>query len=138
MFISMNFQVIPPPEWQAKSKDVDPEFVLEKVHTQKCSALLLGAKQVFFGDEEVSKSYAQFAEDAFARDDDATVAEIEDAFWSKGIEEPRKYSIENELSLFGDDVMTWNLNTFTSNQSNIHAAPYFRDVRMHSIFPILF
>lgn len=52
-----------------------------------------------------------------------SISEIEDAFW-QNILKSKTYSFENEISLFGDDVVIWNLGKFTNRESNIHASPY--------------
>lgn len=48
-----------------------------------------------------------------------TIDEIENLYW-KNIKKKRKYASNNEMSLFGDDVQHWNLDRFTSKESNIH------------------
>lgn len=48
------------------------------------------------------------------------VNEIESMHWSR-ISNERKYSISNNTSLFGDDVVCWNLNKFTRAESNLHS-----------------
>lgn len=55
--------------------------------------------------------------------------EFEDKFWQS---KPTvlKYSVNNEASLFGDDVELWNLNKFNSTHSNIHTSKYYREVKI--------
>lgn len=54
--------------------------------------------------------------------------EIEDTFWDTICKTRKTYSFENEFSLFGDEVLTWDLGKFTNAHSNIHAAPSQADV----------
>lgn len=61
--------------------------------------------------------------------DTKSMDEIEDFFWET-ISKKRAYSLDNELSLFPDDVLVWNLNQFTDAQSNIHTTPYRKKVRI--------
>lgn len=72
--------------------------------------------------------YGDFVQNAKSKDIDASLDEIEDLFWNEKIDEPRKYAINIEDTLFGDDVEIWNLSKFTNDQSNIHTTKYYRDV----------
>lgn len=49
-----------------------------------------------------------------------TIDEIENLYW-KDILDECKYGSNNEISLFGDNVNHWNLDRFTSKESNIHS-----------------
>lgn len=48
-----------------------------------------------------------------------SIEEIENIYW-QNITNDRHYAIDNELSLFGEDTITWNLDRFTDVESNIH------------------
>lgn len=48
-----------------------------------------------------------------------SIDEIEKLHWAQ-IQTEKKYSISNSISLFGNDVMLWNLNKFTKIESNLH------------------
>lgn len=63
-----------------------------------------------------------------------TLEEIEDIFWRSGISKSRKYAIDNEITLFGDDVEMWNLSKLTNEHSNIHTTTYYRNVSKPRIF----
>lgn len=49
-----------------------------------------------------------------------SIDEIENLYW-KNILTESKYGCNNEMSLFGDNVHFWNLDRFTSKESNIHS-----------------
>lgn len=49
-----------------------------------------------------------------------TLGKIEDMFWNSIVGMKKKYSVGNRTSLFGDKTKLWNLNKFTSKESNIH------------------
>lgn len=60
------------------------------------------------------------------------VDEAEDAFWGQVTKE-RIYAINNSISLFGDETLIWNLDTFTSDESSIHTKPSHRHLKV-SVF----
>lgn len=49
-----------------------------------------------------------------------SLANIEDQHWLKLCKTNKLYAMNNQISLFGDDVTTWNLDRFTKAESNIH------------------
>lgn len=49
-----------------------------------------------------------------------SVDEIEKLYWDR-ICLQRKYAINNNMSLFGDNTTIWNLDKFTNAESNIHS-----------------
>lgn len=51
------------------------------------------------------------------------IDQIEDIFWESITKIRKMYSFVNEFSLFGEDVVLWNLGKFTNEHSNIHATP---------------
>lgn len=101
--------------------------MLTEVGCQEQTELLTNGKEVCFTTFEQMR-YGDFAEYANSKDQwrlDTTACE--DKFWNSS---PRstKYAINNELSLFGDDVKLWNLNGFDRNDSKIHETAYYRSV----------
>lgn len=101
--------------------------MLKKVGTQSQTELSTNGKEVFYTSFEQTK-YSNFEEYANCKDQwmlDTNA--LEDKFWDSSPSET-KYAINNELSLFGDDVQLWNLNQFDRNHSNIHETTYYRSV----------
>lgn len=85
-----------------------------------------GMEVVFEKFEEMT--YAKYV--AYAKKfilDGKSFEDIEDNFWDMK-PTTAKYAINNEISLFGDDVKLWNLSRFTNAESNLHASPYYRSV----------
>lgn len=65
-----------------------------------------------------------------------SIEELEDVFWQRKNENETLYSVDNEFSLFPDDLKTLNLNRFTVKESLIHhvcLAP-FVFISIHEIF----
>lgn len=100
---------------------------------QKCSKFLKGGYNLTneLTEEVTYKQFKDFCKTfEKKRDlDKKSMEEIEDIFW-KTISKKRAYSLDNELSLFPDDVLVWNLNQFTQVQSNIHTTPCRKKVRI--------
>lgn len=66
--------------------------------------------------------YFKYANDVMAKhfgSQNPTIDDIENLYW-KNILKENKYGCNNEMSLFGDNVDYWNLDRFTSKESNIH------------------
>lgn len=137
--VSYILKVIPPPEWSSNSESIKNNFVLKEVGSLNCESLLLGGKEVFYTEFD-QMSYRDFMAYSTEKEKvyiDKSLEELEDIFWKSEIAKPKKYAINNEMSLFGDDVDIWNLSKFTNFQSNIHATHYYRNVRFfskHSFF----
>lgn len=53
--------------------------------------------------------------------DALSIDQIEALHWDKNTTTERLYSIDNAISLFGDDVLLWNLDCFTKRESIIHS-----------------
>lgn len=71
-------------------------------------------------------TYDQFKSQAMsAQIGSDDVKAVEDMFW-KQITKERIYSVDNQLTLFGMNVDTWNLDKFTKDQSSIHSKPSHR------------
>lgn len=74
-------------------------------------------------------SYALFKEQALQKEQtlsSKTLNEIEDLFWKEPLSATRIYSVDNEFSLFGDKLLTWNMNEFSRKDSEIHGeAPHY-------------
>lgn len=74
-----------------------------------------------------SMSYKQFNDisdavsTSFGLNDKSSVSEIEDVHWQNICRHSQQYAINNEISLFGSKTELWNLDRFTSRESNIHA-----------------
>ncbi|XP_055306843.1 lysine-specific demethylase 4D-like [Sitodiplosis mosellana] len=114
-------KVIPPKEWQAHSKLVDPDYILKTVVNQVGEDLSGGAFSV--STDSTQMTYSEFEEWAMfaeANLSGLTIEEIEDQHWAN-MHLERKYAINNEISLFGD-VQVWNLDELTKNESNLHFA----------------
>ncbi|XP_055307473.1 probable lysine-specific demethylase 4A [Sitodiplosis mosellana] len=124
-FAKVSVFIIPPPEWSAKSKTIDDEYVIKTVLEQKCKKLLKGGYELSNEPMEnmTFKDYKIKAVEEGHHLKTKSILEIEDTFWNTICKTRKTYSFENEFSLFGDDVVTWNLGRFTNAQSNIHAAP---------------
>lgn len=69
-------------------------------------------------DEFVNSSTEQAR--SFFGESKPTIEQIEELHWSELMKSEKKYSIDNELSLFGTDCKVWNLDRFTIKESNIH------------------
>lgn len=107
-------QVIPPKEWQAHSKTIDSDYVLSTVVNQSANNLLLGG--LYLTTDHSTMPYGEFEAMAIQQGSELcemSIDEIEEAHWAK-ICTKRKYAISNNLSLFGDCVKLWNLNSFTT------------------------
>ena len=112
-------KVIPPKEWNAHSKFVDPDYHLKTVVTQVGEDLSGGAFSVTT--ESTEMTYSDFEKYAVAAEEDLsdmTFQQIEGQHWSN-MHIERKYAINNEISLFGN-VVLWNLDTLTSKEPNLH------------------
>lgn len=57
-------------------------------------------------------------------------SKVEDDFWNDKIKEEKIYSINNSVSLFGDEVKVWNLDKFTKDDSCIHSKPSHRFLKV--------
>lgn len=53
-------------------------------------------------------------------DRNLSIKDIEDLHWQKLCTTGKQYAINNQISLFGDGVNIWNLDRFTTAESNIH------------------
>lgn len=116
------FQIIPPIEWQPNSKNLDKEFILQTVVKQSAEELLGGAFNLLT--EHSQMNYGGFEEAAKAKEMELglpgmSIDEMENAHWLH-ICSPRDYSIDNNISLFGN-VQIWNLDRLTKTESNIHS-----------------
>lgn len=117
------FQIIPPQQWSAQSKLIDKEYVLSTVVSQKASKLLGGAFNLTT--EHSSMTYGAF--EKLSKENEIelfganapSIDEMESLYWSK-IADEKLYAISNSISLFGD-CESWNLNSFTKAESNIHS-----------------
>lgn len=97
------------------------------VECQSTSKLQLGGFNLTTNEIE-SMSYNEYVNYAngemnkYFSDHQPSIDEIENLYWKK-ILSGTKYANNNDMSLFGDDVYVWNLNRFTSKESNIHSTP---------------
>lgn len=135
------FQVIPPDEWKKCGKriseDVKKGFTLQTVVNQSATKLPGGAFNLSF--TYLQMSYDEFEETAKAKElelglSGMSIDEIENAHW-RHICSPRNYSIDNNISLFGD-VQIWNLDQFTKTESNIHSTRTHHTLEVSVIFSI--
>lgn len=125
-------QIIPPKEWSANSKKVDDEYMCS-VLEQKCKKMPKGGFELSNHPKEKMKykDYILRAEQTMdANLKMMSLDGLEDQFWDSICKTSKMYSYENEFSLFEDQVLTWNLGTFTSAHSNIHAVPSAAEVRI--------
>lgn len=60
------------------------------------------------------------------------VEEVERLFWENisSTAQKKTYSINNSISLFGDETKVWNLNNFTRDESIIHSKPSHRFLKV--------
>lgn len=78
-----------------------------------------------YPDEYEQATFSQFIAESEGKERvllKKTVQEIEDVFWAKIETEEKSYAMNNEISLFGNDVALWNLDRFTRAESNIHSS----------------
>lgn len=111
-------QVIPPPEWSPQSRNVPDDFICSSVHEQTREQLLLGASQVV-NKKKDPMSYVDYANMVKKNESELIETDFENSFWA---DDKNKilYSIDNNLCLFGENVLLWNLNKLTNVHSNIH------------------
>lgn len=108
------FQIIPPKQWTPMSKHVPDDFVLEHVFMQTRSELSHGGWEIINTEME-SMTYRDYVT---AND---TKFFDEDRFWASDAPlRKNMHSIDNNLSLFGNDVQLCNLSKLTKTHSNIH------------------
>lgn len=62
------------------------------------------------------------------------IEDIEEMFWEKISTDEKYYAIDNQLSLFGEETKIWNLDQFTSAQSNIHWEKTHHEVKVSVYF----
>lgn len=110
------FQIIPPKQWTPMSKQVPDDFVLEHVYMQTRSKLPHGGWEIEDTKME-SMTYRDYVQSAKANESEFF---DEDSFWNDTPSRKNMYSINNNLSLFGDNVQLWNLSKLTKTHSNIH------------------
>lgn len=110
--------------------------------TQKYSKLSLGCYELS-NEQPTERTYEDFQSLAkaqtikiFGAIEFEDVERTEDMFWSQMNIESREYAMDNELSLFGDDVAAWNLDKFTKDESSIHTKPSHRFLKV--IFKLCF
>lgn len=119
-------QVIPPAEWSSKSQQISDDYVLSSITIQKPSKLKHGGFDIGF-DKLETMTYANYVKECKEMEaklcggQKLTVEQIEDLHWSKLCKVKKKYAINNDKSLFGEDVSIWNLDKFTSKESTIHS-----------------
>lgn len=91
---------------------------------QTCEKLMYGAFNLSVEHSEMR--FEEFEETSKQKENELfglngmSIDDIENMHWSQICTE-RKYSINNNMSLFGDCVKIWNINKFTKSESNIHA-----------------
>lgn len=77
-------------------------------------------------DDVQSMSYGEFVElsnakaQSFFGDRELSIEDIGEIYWEKICTDEKYYAIDNRISLFGEETKIWNLDQFTSAQSNIH------------------
>lgn len=100
--------------------------MLESVVGQKCEKLLFGGLDLS-ANAVSPMAYKDFRkmctsqETEFFQSGAETNEQIEDLFWINSCTSEKKYAINNPMSLFEKDVLLWNLDQFTKDQSNIHS-----------------
>lgn len=109
--------MIPPTEWSPMSQFVPNDFMCTNIYEQSRGKLLLGGSEII-NTEKDPMSYGEYANMAKEHEDELFDREPEKMFWAN--QKSNLYSIDNKLSLFGKDVLLWNLNNFTNVHSNIH------------------
>lgn len=124
-YIHINsFKIIPPPEWSPNSRNIPNDFELNTVVKQSADELKSGIFDLFTNDVK-KMPYGEFIKLVEAETKNyfdgrkLSIEEIENIYW-QNITNDRHYAIDNELSLFGEDTITWNLDRFTDVESNIH------------------
>lgn len=127
----MNFQVQPPSDWTPNSQKLPDDFRLEDVRSQKPKKLLFNVTNVSINESE-EMPYKNFKETALKKDQQQVISKIEDVFWKSGVTKRRKYAINVATSLFGEDVLKWNLGKFTNAESTIHTTPSYRSVSKYT------
>ncbi|XP_055312027.1 probable lysine-specific demethylase 4A [Sitodiplosis mosellana] len=110
-------KVIPPPEWEPKSKIIPGEFMLENVYSQRHDKLQHGGYEII-NTKLDPMTYSHYVQLATANECEIN----EDKFWENVASKSSSnlYAIDNDISLFGDDVSLWNLSKLTKTHSNIH------------------
>lgn len=114
-------KVTPPQEWRKeyKSKVLSDDFELSYVVNQK-SARLSGDVWHFEQEKLCVMNLSNFKNLTKNKTlKNKNIREIENEFW-KTIDQTKMYSLNNEVSLFNDELKSWNLNKFTNMHSNIH------------------
>lgn len=109
--------MIPPPEWSPQSRNVPDDFICS-IYEQTREQLCLGASEVV-NEKKYPMSYVDYANMVKKNESELIETELENSFWA---DDKNKilYSIDNSLSLFGENVLLWNLNNLTNVHSNIH------------------
>lgn len=121
------FKVIPPPEWSANSKKIPPDFILSSIVKQKPKKLALGGFDLLPSAFKLMsfENFVKFSEQKKKKlfgTRSLSIEEIENLHWEKLCSVEKCYSLNNSMSLFGDDVNVWNLDRFTKSESNIHGS----------------
>lgn len=119
------FQIIPPQEWSPESQEVESDLKLTTVISQKAKKLLLGGFDLAFSKKPTSMLYAKYSKLSIARENrhdigNMSLANIEDMHWKTICESAKLYALNNQMSLFGENVQIWNLDRFTKSHSSIH------------------
>lgn len=114
-------------EFNAHTKKIAKSQTLTNVVNQKNSKLSLGAYEICHENKN-TMAYSDFLDTNKNSDEifKNSTEEIENKFWAtlaEGKEDQALYSIDNELSLFGNASKIWNLNKLTNSDSNIHNNP---------------
>lgn len=105
---------------------MEPNQILPIVVMQKAEKLTGGASRLSM--DSTTMAYAEFEHLSKQKEIElfgptgVSIQQIEDLHWAKNCTDQRLYAINNNLSLFGDDVLMWNLDRFTKHESIIHSA----------------
>lgn len=122
---------------EGKFQDYRKPLHLDSIAIQKLNLLENEGLESSLTFKKSTTNYKQFVNYAGSvkLDDNSNP---EDIFWDG---RPKKnniqYAINNNISLFGDDVIIWNLNKFTNAESKIHGSPTERKVSQCSLFMLI-
>lgn len=118
------FKVIPPPEWSPESIEASDDHELTELVHQKARKVKFGGIDLGLTTDLEPMTLGQYAKLVKTRErqisNGMSINDIEDIYWRKICTSKSLYAANQNRSLFGDNVQTWNLDKLTKAHSSIH------------------